>query len=76
MRFTANELKSIEATMSKLETVAHTMWDRLSTDGTNARAIAYIISEMRLCASLVASDDRAQRVAGYDRLDDMLKAKA
>ena len=76
MRFTANELKSIEATMSKLESVAQTMWDRSSTDGANARAIAYIISEMRLCAGLVASDDRATRVAGYDRLDDLLKAKA
>lgn len=76
MRFTANELKSIEATMSKLEAVAHTMWDRSSTDGANARAIAYIISEMRLCASLVDSEDRAQRVAGYDRLDAMLKANA
>ena len=76
MRFTANELKSIEATMSKLENVAHTMWDRSSTDGANARAIAFIISEMRLCAGLVASDDRAQRVAGYDRLDSMLKAQA
>ena len=56
MRFTANELKSIEATMSKLENVANTVWDRSSTDGANARAIAFIISEMRLCASLVASD--------------------
>jgi hypothetical protein len=76
MRFTANEIKSIEATMSKLEAVATTVWDRSSTDGANARAIAFIISEMRLCSSLVASDDRAQRVAGYDRLDAMLKAQA
>lgn len=76
MRFTATELKSIEQTMFKLEAVANTMWDRASTDGANARAIAYIISEMRLCADLVASDDRQQRVAGYDRLDDLLKAKA
>jgi hypothetical protein len=76
MRFTANELKSIEQTMDKLTTVAHTMWDRSSTDGANARAIAFIISEMRLCAGLVVSDDRATRVAGYDRLDDLLKAKA
>ena len=76
MRFTPAELKSIEQTMSKLEAVAHTMWDRASTDGANARAVSYIISEMRLCADLVASDDRQQRVSGYDRLDDLLKAKA
>lgn len=76
MRFTTNELQSIEETMFKLYNVAHTMWDRDSTNGANARAITYIISEMRACAALVASEDRAQRVAGYDRLDDMLKAKA
>lgn len=76
MRFTPQELKSIEATMDKLLTVAHAMWSRESTDSANARAITYIISEMRLCADLVASDDRATRIAGYDRLDDMLKANA
>ena len=75
MRFTETELKSIEQTMTKLEAVANTMWDRASTDGANSRAIAFIISEMRLCSDLVASDDRQQRVAGYDRLDDLLKAK-
>jgi len=76
MRFTADELKSIEQTMDKLTTVAYTMWSRESTDAANARAIAYIISEMRSCAGLVASDDRATRVNGYDRFDDLLKAKA
>ena len=76
MRFTANELKSIEETMFKLYNVANTMWDRESTNGANARAIAYIISELRVCADLVVSDDRSQRVAGYDRLDDLLKSKA
>jgi hypothetical protein len=76
MRFTPAELKQIEQTMDKLLTVATTMWNRESTDAHCARAVSYIISEMRLCADLVASDDRATRVAGYDRLDDMLKAKA
>lgn len=75
MRFTAKELQSLEATMSKLKTVAYTMWASESTDSANARAIDYIISEMRACAALVASDDRSQRVAGYDRLDDLIKAK-
>jgi hypothetical protein len=52
------------------------MWGRETTDAANARAIAVIIGEMRVCADLVASDDRQTRVAGYDRLDDLLKAKA
>ncbi len=76
MRFTAKEMQSIEVTMSKLKAVAYTMWASGSTDAANARAIDFIISEMRACAALVASDDRAQRIAGYDRLDDMLNAKA
>jgi hypothetical protein len=71
MRFTADELKSIEQTMDKLTTVAYTVWNRESTDAANARAIAYIISEMRACAALVASDDRTTRVSGYDRFDDL-----
>ena len=75
MRFTADELKSIEQTMDKLTSVAYTMWDRESTNAANARAIAYIIGEMRACAQLVGSDDRTTRVSGYDRLDDMLKAQ-
>jgi hypothetical protein len=75
MRFTATELQGLEATMSKLKAVAYTMWASESTDAANARAIDYIISEMRACSALVASDERQTRVAGYDRLDDLLKAK-
>lgn len=52
------------------------MWASESTDAANARAIDFIISEMRLCAGLVASDERTTRVAGYDRLNSMLKAQA
>lgn len=76
MRFTANELQSIEETMFKLYSIANTAWDRDSTHGANARAITYIISELRACASLVSSEDRETRIQGYDRLDDLLKAKA
>ena len=75
MRFTLKEINSIEATMDKLTTVAYTMWDRESTDGANARAIAYIISEMRACAQLVASDDRSTRLEGFDRIAEILNAK-
>jgi hypothetical protein len=54
--------------MDKLTTVAYTMWDRQSTDGANARAISYIIGEIRACADLMKSDDRAIRLAAADRL--------
>lgn len=74
MRFNAKEMTQIERTMDKLMSVALTVWDRECTDATHARCIAYIIGEMRICAGLVASDDRATRVAGFDRLDDLLKA--
>jgi hypothetical protein len=76
MRFTHKELASIEQTMDKLKAVAYTMCASESIDATNARYIAYIISEMRACAELVENADRATRVSGFDRLDDLLKAKA
>ncbi len=47
MKFTHNELVSIEKTMEKLLGVARTMCNTESTDYTNARYIAYIVSEMR-----------------------------
>ena len=72
MRFTATELQSIERTMNKLKSVATTMWASDSTDAVNARYIDYIISEMRACATLAASDDRGQRIAAYDRLDSLI----
>jgi hypothetical protein len=68
MKFTSTEARSIEHTMDKLTTVAYTMWDRQSTDGANARAISYIIGEIRACADLMKSDDRAIRLAAADRL--------
>jgi hypothetical protein len=68
MKFTATEVRSIERTMDKLTTVAFTMWDRESTDAANARAIGYIIGEIRTCADLMKSDDRATRLAAADRL--------
>jgi hypothetical protein len=68
MKFTAKELQSIERTMDKLTNVAFTVWERQTTDAANARAVAYIISEMRLCADLMQSDDRSTRLAAADRL--------
>jgi hypothetical protein len=68
MKFTATEMTNIERTMDKLTNVAFTVWERQTTDAANARAIAYIISEMRLCADLMQSEDRATRLAAADRL--------
>ena len=72
MKFTATELRNIERTMDKLTTVAFTVWERQTTDAANARAIAYIVSEMRLCADLMQSDDRATRLAAADRLVNLI----
>jgi hypothetical protein len=68
MKFTATEMTNIERTMDKLTNVAFTVWERQTTDAANARAVAYIISEMRLCADLMQSEDRAIRLAAADRL--------
>jgi hypothetical protein len=72
MKFTATESRSIERTTDKLTTVALTMWDRETTDAANARAVAYIISEMRACADLMQSDDRTTRLAAADRWTALL----
>lgn len=72
MKFTANEIRNIERTMDKLMTVAQTVWSRESTDLANARGIAYIIGEMRACADLMTSEDRAIRLAGADRLTQLI----
>lgn len=68
MKFTAQEIREIERTTDKLATVAYTMWSRDSTDGANARAMSYIMGELRACADLMQSDDRATRLAAADRL--------
>ena len=75
MRFSFDEMRDIERTMERLYSVAGTVWARDSTDGANARCLMYIISEMRQCAKLIESDERSVRVAGYDRLDNLLNAK-
>ena len=72
MRFTATEAREMTRTMDKLMTVAQTVWGRETTDLANARGIAYIIEEVRLCADLMASDDRATRLAAADRLTSLI----
>lgn len=67
MKFTSTEARSIERTMDKLTSVAFTVWDRESTDAANARAISYVIGELRACADLMRSDDHATRLAAADR---------
>lgn len=67
-QFTTQELHSIERTMDKLTAVAFTVWDRESTDAANARHIAFIISELRVCAGLMDAQDRSVRLAAADRL--------
>jgi ubiquinone biosynthesis protein COQ9 len=68
MKYTAKELHAIESTMHKLTQVSHTVWNRDTTDGSNARHIGHIIAELRMCAELMESPDRATRIAGADRL--------
>lgn len=72
MKFTATEMCSIERTMDKLSNVAFTVWERDTFDGSNARAIAYIIGEMRVCADLMQSEDRTTRLAAADRLVSLI----
>jgi hypothetical protein len=68
MKFTSTEARSIERTMDKLAAIAFTAWERESTDAANARAISYIVGELRACADLMKSDDRSTRLAAADRI--------
>jgi len=72
MKFTADELHSIEHTADKLMTAARAMWGSETQDATNARHLAFIVSEIRLCADLMKSEDRATRLAGADRLTSLI----
>lgn len=72
MRFTTTELISIEVTMEKLYAMANAVLPRESTDMANVRALLFIAGELRASAKLTDSTDRDIRVAGFDRLDQLL----
>jgi len=72
MQFTSNELHSIEHTMDKLTQTSRAMWNHQTEDGMNARHLAFIVSEIRLCADLMQSEDRSTRLAGADRLTSLI----
>lgn len=72
MRFTHRDMIEIEATMSKLHTMAEAMLPRESTDYANVRALSYIVAELRHCARLASNADRTTRLEGFDRLGDLL----
>ena len=72
MQFTANELHSIGVTMSKLAQTSRAMWNSQTEDGMNARHLEFIVAEIRLCADLMQSEDRATRLAGADRLTSLI----
>ena len=72
MRFNQAELASIEHTINKLANITNTLQSSEQTDAVNVRYLTHIISEMRLCAGLLNSDDRNTRVSAYDRLDDLI----
>lgn len=63
----------IERSFEKLHAAATCMWDTSSDDYKAIQHLLYIIGEMRVCALLLDSDDRAQRLAAIDRWDDVLQ---
>ena len=72
MKFNQAELASIEHTVNKLASITSALQSSEQTDAVNVRYLAHIISEMRLCAGLLKSDDRDIRVSAYVRLDDLI----
>lgn len=68
MKFTSTELRSIERTVDKFRDMGRAAWSSEQADAVNARYLSHIIAEVRLCADLMASDDRTVRLAAADRL--------
>lgn len=68
MKFTHKELAQIERTVSKFDTIARTLTASDSTTVADVRALAYIISELRTTAGLMADDDRQLQQAGVGRM--------
>lgn len=64
--------RHIERIAEKLHCVATAMLATDSDDMRAARELLYIISEARVCADLIKSEDRQTRIAGFDRWDDIL----
>ena len=62
--------------MDKLGTVAATMWGDQGDDKANAKHIAFIIGEMRLCAGIMASGSANDRMDAIDRLARMIAEPA
>lgn len=71
MRYT--KAHQIERSFDKLHAAATCMWDTSSEDYKALQHLLYIVGELRVCAGLVASEDRETRVAAYDRWDDILQ---
>jgi hypothetical protein len=68
MKFTHKELAQIERTVSKFDTIARTLTASDSTTVADARALAYIVAELRTVAGLMADDDRQLQQAGVGRM--------
>jgi len=64
MKFTHDELISIEHTVERMYTVTRTLTGNQSVDTANLRALSYIISTMRHSADLIQHDEQS---AGYKR---------
>jgi hypothetical protein len=68
MKFTHKELAQIERTVSQFDTIARTLTASDSTTVADARALAYIISELRTTAGLMADQDRQVQQIGVSRM--------
>ena len=75
MKFTRNEIVSMEDTMRKLQGMADALLSRESTDAANVRYIVGLLAEIRVCATLMRATGatyRATRLEGAERLTGLL----
>lgn len=75
MKFTRNEIVSMEDTMRKLQGMADALLSRESTDAANVRYIVGLLAEIRVCATLMGATGathRTTRLEGAERLTGLL----
>lgn len=71
MTYTADHMIAIERTLDRMATAAIAL-SETREQHQHIMAVQYIIGEVRLCADLMRSEDRATRLAAADRLTSLI----
>jgi hypothetical protein len=71
MKFTWEDLASIENTVEKLYTVVYLISQRKSEHQTNMKSLCFIVSKLRHAAQLIDSNDLENKEAGFEMIKEL-----